>query len=64
MGQLTVGNRTLIQQYYRERKQAKIDSRRSMLQAMSLKPSALRVRVFRIRATLEKCVRRCLELED
>lgn len=64
MKQLTEGNRTLILQYYRERKQAKIDSRRSLLQVLSLKPSALRVRVFRIRAVLEKCVRRCLELEE
>lgn len=64
MGQLTVGNRTLILQYYRERKQAKIDSRRAIRGALNLKPSALRVRVFRIRETLEKCVRRCLELES
>jgi DNA-directed RNA polymerase specialized sigma24 family protein len=63
IGHLTASNRTLILQYYRERKQAKIDSRRSLLRVMNLKPSALRVRVFRIRETLEKCVRRCLELE-
>ena|SRR5437588_4511872 len=64
MGQLTDSSRTLILQYYRERKQAKVDSRRSLLQVMNLKPSALRVRVFRIRQSLEKCVRRCLELEE
>jgi DNA-directed RNA polymerase specialized sigma24 family protein len=63
IGQLTDGNRTLILQYYREQKQAKIDSRRSIVRALNLKPSALRVRVFRIRETLEKCVRRCMELE-
>ncbi|MGB8507575.1 MAG: hypothetical protein WCD76_04145 [Pyrinomonadaceae bacterium] len=63
IGQLTDGNRTLILQYYRERKQAKIDSRRAIHQALNLKPGALRVRVFRIRDTLEKCVRHCMELE-
>ena len=64
MAQLTVGNRTLVLQYYRERKQAKIDSRRAILEKLNLKPSALRVRVFRIRATLEKCVRHCLEVQE
>jgi DNA-directed RNA polymerase specialized sigma24 family protein len=61
MRQLTAHSRTLILQYYSERKQAKIDSRRAILQVLNLKPSALRVRVFRIRQTLEKCVRQCLE---
>jgi len=64
MGKLTASSRTLILQYYRERKQAKVDARRTLLQVLNLKPSALRVRVFRIRATLEKCVRRCLELDE
>lgn len=63
MGQLTDSNRTLILQYYRERKQAKVDRRRSLMQVLNLKPSALRVRVFRIRERLEKCVRHCLEHE-
>lgn len=61
MGQLTVHSRTLILQYYSERKQAKIDSRRNILKVLNLKPSALRVRVYRIRQTLEKCVKQCLE---
>jgi DNA-directed RNA polymerase specialized sigma24 family protein len=63
IGQLTDGNRTLILQYYRERKQAKIDSRRAILHALKLKPGALRVRVYRIRESLEKCVRQCMEFE-
>lgn len=63
IGQLTDGNRTLILQYYRERKRAKIESRRAIRAERDLKPGALRVRVFRIRETLEKCVRRCLELD-
>lgn len=64
MGKLTSVNRTLILQYYRERKQAKVDSRRTLRRVLNLKPSALRVRVFRIRATLEECVRRCLDLDE
>lgn len=62
MKSLTHSNRSLILQYYSERKQAKIDSRKSIRQLLNLNPSALRVRVFRIRATLEKCVLKCLEL--
>ena len=61
MNKLTIHNRTLILQYYSERKRAKIDSRRTILKVLNLKPSALRVRVFRIRQTLEKCVSSCLE---
>lgn len=62
MDQLTDSNRTLILQYYRERKEAQADPRRSLMQVHNLKPSALRVRVFRIRERLEKCVLHCLEL--
>jgi DNA-directed RNA polymerase specialized sigma24 family protein len=61
MNQLTLHSRTLILQYYSERKQAKIESRRAILKMLNIKPNALRVRVFRIRQTLEKCVRQCLE---
>jgi DNA-directed RNA polymerase specialized sigma24 family protein len=64
MGKLTDGNRTLILQYYHEQKRARIDSRRGILQVLNLKPGALRVRVFRIRETLEKCVRECIEIES
>lgn len=61
MNRLTPNNRSLILQYYSDRKQAKIDARRAILKMLNLKPSALRVRVFRIRETLEACVRECLE---
>jgi len=57
-------NRVLLLRYYAESKQAKIDSRRALLQAFNLKPSALRVRVFRLKATLERCVRKCLETDN
>ena len=63
LGRLSGIQRALVLQYYRERKQAKIDSRRALRQVLNLKSNALRVRVFRIRETLEKCVRRCLELK-
>lgn len=63
LGRLSGTQRTLVLQYYRGRKRAKIDSRRVLREVLKLKSNALRVRVFRIRETLEKCVRRCLELK-
>jgi DNA-directed RNA polymerase specialized sigma24 family protein len=63
LGQLSGVHRALVLQYYQERKRAKIESRRALQQALNLKSNALRVRVFRIREVLEKCVRRCLELK-
>ena len=64
MEKLTVRNRALILQYYSGQKRAKIDSRSAIRGMLNLKPSALRVRVFRIRAGLEKCVSHCLQLTD
>lgn len=57
---LTAENRNLILTYYGEKRRRKIASRQRLREQMSLKPGALRARTFRIRATLEKCVRQCL----
>jgi DNA-directed RNA polymerase specialized sigma24 family protein len=64
MNKLTAHNRALVLQYYSDRKQAKIDARRAIRNIFKLKPSALRVRVFRIRETLERCVRECIETKE
>ncbi|HEV2915098.1 MAG TPA: sigma-70 family RNA polymerase sigma factor [Pyrinomonadaceae bacterium] len=58
---LTPRNRKLILHYYREKKREKIVLRKELGQQMKLKSGALRVRAYRIRATLEKCMRQCLE---
>jgi DNA-directed RNA polymerase specialized sigma24 family protein len=57
---LTAENRNLILTYYGEKRRRKIVSRQRLREQMSLKPGALRARTFRIRATLEKCVRQCI----
>lgn len=57
---LTPDNSELILDYYREQKRAKIDVRKRIGERLNLKPTALRVRVHRIREQLEKCVRECL----
>lgn len=61
MEQLTPDNRRLISAYYLYEKQDKIDSRREMAKRLGIEPNALRVRVHRIRTTLEECIERCIE---
>jgi RNA polymerase sigma factor (sigma-70 family) len=60
MQRLTPDNRQLVTAYYLKEKQYKIDSRREIARSLGIEPNALRVRVYRIRATLEGCIERCL----
>lgn len=52
--------RELIKAYYAKQKHAKIDHRSKLAEHLGVKLPALRVRVFRIRESLEKCIERCL----
>ncbi len=52
--------RQLVISYYEEEKGAKIGNRRRLAEAMGIPMNALRIRVHRIRAKLEKCVTECL----
>jgi DNA-directed RNA polymerase specialized sigma24 family protein len=61
MEQLTPGNRMLVIQYYQEEKKAKIDHRKVLAGQLGIAVNALRIRAYRIRATLQECVRNCLE---
>jgi RNA polymerase sigma factor (sigma-70 family) len=58
--QLSSEQRTLIVAYYAKDKQAKIDHRSELAQRLGITLEALRVRVFRIRASLEECIERCV----
>lgn len=53
--------RKLILAYYAKEKQAKIDYRHELAQRFGISVETLRVRVFRIRASLEECIESCLE---
>lgn len=57
---LTPQHRDLVLKYYQEEKQAKIDFRREIAQKMGLEVKNLRVRMFRIRIFLHKCIQDCL----
>jgi len=58
--QLTNRNRDLVLQYYQEEKKAKIDNRRVLADKMGIALNALRIRAYRIRNSLELCVRTCV----
>lgn len=53
--------RELILAYYAKEKQAKIDHRSELAQSFGISVETLRVKVYRIRASLEQCIERCLQ---
>jgi RNA polymerase sigma factor (sigma-70 family) len=58
---LSPAKRELILAYYAKDKQAKIDYRTELARKMGISVETLRVRVHRIRGTLEKCIEQCLD---
>jgi RNA polymerase sigma factor (sigma-70 family) len=58
---LTSEKRELILGYYAKEKQAKINHRTEMAKRLGLTVETLRVRAYRIRSELEKCIEDCLE---
>src|SRR5215217_2286506 len=58
---LSKDKRELILAYYAQDKQAKIDHRTEMAQRLEISVETLRVKAFRIRATLEQCLERCID---
>ena len=59
--ELSSKKRELIVAYYAKQKQAKIDHRSELANQFGISIETLRVRVFRIRASLEHCIERCLK---
>jgi RNA polymerase sigma factor (sigma-70 family) len=57
---LSSDKRELILNYYAKEKQSKIDHRIEMARQLGTSVETLRVRVYRIRGTLEQCIERCL----
>jgi RNA polymerase sigma factor (sigma-70 family) len=53
--------RKLILDYYAKEKQAKIDHRSELAKRLGISVETLRVRVFRIRASIEGCIESCLK---
>lgn len=59
---LSSSHRKLITEYYREEKDAKIKTRKMMADREKIPLNALRIRCYRIKEGLEKCVTDCLKL--
>jgi len=57
---LSSEKRELILNYYAKEKQAKIDYRTEMAKELGTSVETLRVRVHRIRISLEECIQRCV----
>ena len=60
---LGADKRELILSYYTKEKQAKIDHRSKLAEELGITVEALRVRVYRIRESLDGCIKRCLKRE-
>jgi DNA-directed RNA polymerase specialized sigma24 family protein len=54
----------LILQYYSGERQAKIRNRRGIALKVGIASNALRVRIHRIRVTLEGCIKSCLRTQN
>ena len=59
--ELSAEKRDLILNYYAREKQAKIDYRAELADRLNTSIDTLRVRVYRIRKSLEKCIEQCLD---
>jgi DNA-directed RNA polymerase specialized sigma24 family protein len=53
--------RSLVVEYYRKEKSAKIESRKRLAESLGIAHGTLRLRVYRLRAQLERCVEQCLK---
>jgi DNA-directed RNA polymerase specialized sigma24 family protein len=60
MEKLLPRSRELVFQYYQEERRAKINFRKELAERLGIPLNALRIRVFRIRTTLQECVLQCL----
>jgi len=58
---LSAENQKLIVEYFAKEKQAKIDHRSELAQQFGISVENLRVKVYRIRVSLQGCIERCLK---
>lgn len=61
VGKLDAASRELIMAYYSLDRRDKIDGRKELARRFGISVNNLRVKVYRIRAVLEKCIKECLE---
>jgi DNA-directed RNA polymerase specialized sigma24 family protein len=61
MGKLSPENRALVLRYYEADGREKIEKRKILADELGIAPNALRIRAYRIRAALQKCLEKCVE---
>jgi RNA polymerase sigma factor (sigma-70 family) len=61
LGKLPPDDRNLVITYYQTERRAKIDNRVALAQSLGISLNNLRVRVYRIRAKLEGCMKICAD---
>lgn len=57
---LSEENRELVLRYYQADGRQKIEDRKQLAEELGIAPNALRIRAYRIRAALQKCLEKCV----
>ena len=58
---LSAENRELVLRYYAADGRERIEQRRLLAEKLGIAPNALRIRAYRIRAALQKCLKNCVD---
>ena len=61
MKKRTSEDQAVILEYYQQERRAKIDGRQRLAEKYGISLNALRIKAFRIRATLQECVFECMK---
>jgi hypothetical protein len=61
---LDSNSRTLVTQYYVGEKRARIEQRKKLADKLGITPAVLRLKAYRIRLGLQKCVTTCVRRHD
>jgi len=61
IAKLSAENRELVMRYYGADGRERIEQRRLLAEKLGIAPNALRIRAFRIRAELQKCLKECVD---
>ncbi len=59
--QISLNSRELILEYYQNDKRVKVEYRRKLAERLGIAQNAVRIRAYRIRLALQRCVQACLE---
>ena len=57
-------NQEIVLEYYQQEKRAKIDRRKQLAEKLGITLNALRIKAFRIRASLQECVQNCMNQQN